>query len=368
MRIDVGNLNLFGVDLNKALRWWGRGLRESFPVGFETLFLRPSPKIKAIVEGDWLYFQRIDHLHAREAVRIALEDLSLTQDGGLRGDLLGAGPLKMDLVQLELVLPDARVLRKHLPLPQEVRDEVREVVGYQLGRLTPFPAEKLYFDARITERPGAEGMLDVELVAVPRAYADPFIEQVERLSGFRVSRLGVAGERPYNLFGSPRVSSRWWRRLSLNSWLLALSLLALLACAAVPLLKERQLVIERKQQIAALQGEVTGLMATNEMLEKDLASLNHILDQRSKLPQTSAIIAEMSKVVPDNIYMADLRIQGDTVTMTGYGSDVVNLIDLINASELFDGARFTSPVSRNARTGLDQFTVSARLTATGAGE
>ncbi|TRX74082.1 hypothetical protein FM069_15170 [Pseudomonas mangiferae] len=369
MRIDVGNLNLFGVDLNRAFRWWVQGIRESFPPGFETLFLRPSPKIKAVIDGDFLYFQRIDNLRSREAVRIALEDLALSPDGNLRGDLLSGSSLKLDLVQLELVLPDSRVLHKTLRLPQEVRNEVRDVVGYQLSRLTPFPAEKLYYDACAFGSVGSDGMLDVDLAAVPKAYADPLIEQVERLTGFRVSRLGVDGERPFNLFGRPRVPGRWWKRLSLNSWLLAALLISLLACIAAPLVKERQLVIERKQQIAALQGEVTGLMATSDMLEKNLASLNYLIEQRSKLPLTTAVVAEMSQVVPDNIYMADLRVQGDTVTMTGYGTDVVNLIDLINDSPLFDGARFTSPVSRNARTGLDQFTVSARLTpSTGASE
>ncbi|GEM_PF-1529775 len=365
MRIDVGNLNLFGVDLNKAFRWWAQGIRDSFPAGFETLFVRPSPKIKAVIDGDCLYVHRIDHHRSREAVRIALDDLAPSPDGSLRGDLLSGGSLKLDLVQLELVLPDSRVLHKSLRLPQEVRSDVRDVVGYQLSRLTPFPAEKLYYDACVVGTPGADGMLDVDLAAVPKAYADPLIEQVERLSGFRVSRLGVSGEQPFNLFGQPRVPGRWWRRLSLNSYLLVALMVALLACLVAPLLKERHLVIERKQQIAALQSEVTGLMATSDMLEKNLASLNYLIEQRSKLPLTTAVLSEMSRVVPDNVYMADLRVQGDTVTMTGYGTEVVNLIDLINASPLFDGARFTSPVSRNARTGLDQFTVSARLTPSG---
>ena len=47
--------------------------------------------------------------------------------------------------------------------------------------------------------------------------------------------------------------------------------------------------------------------------------------------------------------------------LTGQGADVVGLIDILNAAKFLDEAKFESTVSRNPRTGLDQFSVGAKL-------
>ncbi|MES2817369.1 MAG: PilN domain-containing protein [Pseudomonadota bacterium] len=363
MRFEVGNLKLFGLDLSQLLSWWVRGLSDSLPSGLPAAFLRPAPRVQAVIDGTFLRLYRFNGPVLREVARLDLDSLPLTLDAVLRADALGSKTNNPELIQLELCVPAAQVLRKELNLPREVRNELREVIGYQVGRLTPFSADKLYYDARICSQDKQDPQMLVELAAVPKAYADPWIEHVERLTGLRVSRLYVLDDPSMlNLFGRPRVSGQWWRRLNLNSVLLLCLVLALGTAILAPLYKQRALVIERKEQITNLQAEAAGLMATQEALEKNLAALNLMVESRAKRPQISMVLAEMSKVVPDSIYMGDLRILGDTLTMSGFGTDVVELIALINGSKWFADARFASPVSRNPSTGLDQFTVTARLT------
>ncbi|MET1079715.1 MAG: PilN domain-containing protein [Pseudomonas sp.] len=361
MRFDAGNLKLFGLDLGQLLRWWSRGLKESFPAGLTAAFFKPAPRVQAVVDASFLRLYRGGGT-MREVARLDVEVLALTGDAALRADVLGDQVAKAEWVQVELLIPAAQVLRKQVTLPREVRNELREVVGYQVGRLTPFSMDKLYYDARICSDDKSAGQMEVELAAVPKAYVDPWVQQVERLTGLKVSRLAVVDDASgLNLFGQPRVSGRWWRRLNLNSWLLLCVLLAFATAIVAPLYKQRLMVFERKQQIAVLQGEVAGLLTTQQQLDKSLAALTFVIDARGKTPAVSAVLAEMSKIVPTNIYMIDLRILGDTLTMSGYGTEVVELIQLINKSPLFEEARFTSPVSRNPRTGQDQFTVSTRL-------
>lgn len=363
MRFEVGNLKLFGLDLSQLLSWWVRGLREVLPSGLSAAFLRPAPRVQAVIDGTFLRLYRLHGPALREVARLDLDSLPLTQDAVLRADALGSKTSNPALIQVELCLPAAQVLRKELSLPWEVRNELREVIGYQVARLTPFTADKLYYDARICSQDRQEPQMRVELAAVPRAYADPWIEHVERLSGLRVSRLCVLDDpAQLNLFGRPRVSGQWWRRLNFNGVLLLCLALALATAVIAPLYKQRALVIERKAQIAGLQAEVAGLLATQESLDQNLAALNLMLESRGRLPEVSKVLDEMSRVVPDSIYMGDLRILGDTLTMSGFGRDVVELITQINRSRWFADARFASPVSRNASTGLDQFTITARLT------
>ena len=53
--------------------------------------------------------------------------------------------------------------------------------------------------------------------------------------------------------------------------------------------------------------------------------------------------------------------QGNNLVMNGSGTNVVDLIQKINASDRFADARFSAPISRNRQTGLDQFVVNVRV-------
>lgn len=359
MKFEVGSLTLFGIDIGRLGRWWWQGLSAGRAAEIVDYFLRPSPRILVFIEGSWLVIFRPERSGRVEVARLAM-DAQADDEMHIRASLLPPRA-SASLAQLELVLPADRVLRKQLVLPAEARGTLREVVGYQLPRLTPFSLDKLYYDVVADEK--AEGQLDVDILAVPCAYPDPLIERVEKATGLRVSRLGVEDVPGANLFGRQRVPGRWWRRLNLNSWLLILLLVAVVTAAIAPLLKERQLVIERKQEITALTANVRDLIARKENLEASLSGLNHIVAKRAGQPLPSEVLAELTRLVPDDIYITSLRIQGSNLTVNGFGKGVVDLISRLNESERFSDARFTAPVSRNAQTGLDQFAVSIQLVA-----
>lgn len=366
MKLEVGDLKLFGVDLNRLLRWWWQGLRAGRAGEVIDSFLKPSPRLQVTIEDGWLRFHRPDISTMPELARLAVDSHSAMRDNDLRAALLPSN-LREDLLQVELLLPEKQVLRRQLSLPMEVADNLQQVLGYQVSRLTPFSADKLYYDVAVIREGAADTPFEVELLAVPRAYVDPLVEQIEEASGLQVSRLAVEGNEGANLFGSPRVPTRWWRRLNRNSWLLIGVLLALLAATLAPVLKERQLVIERKHDITRLQADVEGLALTKETLEHDLSGLNQMVTRRVSQPSPTRIISEITQLMPDETYLTAFNIQKDTLTVNGVGKDAVDLIPLINSSALFESARFASPVSRSPQTGLDQFVITVHLAETAEG-
>lgn len=366
MKLEVGELKLFGVDLNRVLRWWWQGLRTGHAGELINSFLKPSPRLRVTADDTWLGFHQPDSDGAPELARLAIGSHAGARDNDLRAALLPAG-VREDLLQVELLLPAQHVLRRRLSLPAEVANNLQEVLGYQVSRLTPFPPDKLYYDVAVIGESTSGDQFEVELLAAPRAYVDPLLEQIESASGLRVSRLTVEGNEQANLFGAQRVPGRWWRRLNLNSWLLIGVLFALLLAAVAPVLKERQLVIERKQAIALLQAEVQGLAAVKETLEHDLDGLTQMVNRRVSLPSPDRVIAEVTRLLPDETYLTAFNIQKNVLTLNGIGKDAVDLIPALNASELFESARFASPVSRNAGTGLDQFVITSFLVTTAQG-
>jgi Tfp pilus assembly protein PilN len=91
-------------------------------------------------------------------------------------------------------------------------------------------------------------------------------------------------------------------------------------------------------------------------LDAELLPLNDFIKYRGQYAMPNQVISELSRVVSHNIYLTNLTMQDGTVTISGTGTSVIDLIEQINSSPFFSDAKFTSSLNRNARTEQDQFT------------
>src|SRR5690606_1146857 len=81
------------------------------------------------------------------------------------------------------LLSPAHGLRRRLSLPAAAADRLRDVVGFEIDRQTPFSAEAVVYDARVVGRREGDGQLDAELVVVPRQVLEPQLTALGPLAG-----------------------------------------------------------------------------------------------------------------------------------------------------------------------------------------
>ena len=365
MRFEVGNLQLFGLDIGSLAQRFKKGLQDIIPNGLVESFVRPAPAIDAVLDKDSVQFVRQYPAQNAEIVTLQHSELELATDGVLKADLISG--LKESQLQLSLVMPEEQVMRRRITLPRAARNNLRTVVSYQIGRLTPFSADKVFFD--VLEIPTAtpnNNTIEVEFIAVLKTEVQPWIEQIERLTGLVVSRLTVPqtddlpNRQSVNLFAQQRTRNAWWLRLNRNSMLLIALVAVLLITAVVPVIKLRTLVLERKHEIAVVDERATGLQEKRQILADDLAALNYVLEQRASNQQLSSVIEELTRIVPDEIFINSLSVQKQAVVISGVGTGVVDLIEVLNNSPLFEDAKFTASITRSNQ-GQDIFTASMQL-------
>lgn len=370
MRFEIGNLQLFGLDLSALFQRWRMGLQDMLPAGLAGAFVNPAPTVAAIVEQDSVRFVR-EHpaqgfVPAKGVAIVTLQqsEMKLATDGVLKADVIGSG--KEAQLQLNLVIPEKHVMRRRISLPKVARHNLRNMVSFQVGRLTPFSTDQVFFDVIELPATANDDVIEVELIAVLKSVAQPWIDEVERLTGLSVARLKVPNtEQQYvgdiNLFAQLRGPNAWWLRLNRNSMLLFVLAVLLCATALTPVIKLRAAVVERKQEIQVIDRRVADLQVKREVLEQDLASLNYVLEQRVTSGLPSRVIEELTRLIPDEIYINNLSVQKKTVVLSGIGTGVVDLIELLNSSPLFAEAKFTASITRGSA-GQDIFTASVQLT------
>ena len=260
-----------------------------------------------------------------------------------------------------LQLPADRALKRVVTLPMAATANLRQVLGYEMDRLTPFNASQLYYDALIVERHPEQRRIRVELSALPRPEVDAVLGNLAAL-GVAPDVVEVTGSRPgINLLPNEKRPRRgiWPRRL--RNALITVSLSLALAATVLPLWQYRTLVIGLQKQVDVLQRESGHVLNLREQLEKAVESSRFLLQKKQDSPPVIELLQELTVILPDNTWLERLQIRGDTLQLIGQSSSASALVSVIEESKWLSGAAFASPVTNDRRTGKERFVLGARV-------
>lgn len=101
---------------------------------------------------------------------------------------------------------------------------------------------------------------------------------------------------------------------------------------------------------AALRDEFAELRATS------LAAKSIYAQQASRI----TIISELSELLPKNVWLTRMDLQGDIGNIRGTATSAAAVVDLIETSELFTSPRFTAPISVTEQ-GLESFALEFKI-------
>ena len=349
--------------------WWGRSLAAWLPRAWRSTLgmdrgrlLLNAPVVDPALPPD-----------EAGTLQLRLQDSDGLRDVGripgllepdVEGDPLASvlAPALADLPRW-LLLPAAAVLRRRLVLPAAAAERLRDVVGFEIERQTPFAADAVAFDARILDRRESDGQLDVELVVVPRTTMDA---QLAALGPLAASLAGIdvaAGDAPLGVnllaMAQRRQQHDPWR---LWNWVLVA--VAVLALAAMLW----QMLDNRRSAAEALQKATDQRVATARTVSQqrqqliDLVEGRAFLDRaRSGRPTAVEILDELSRRLPDSTYLEKLSIENDHLLLIGLSSEAPALVSRLEGSRLWRAPAFTGALQPDPRTGRDRFTLTAEL-------
>ena len=345
--------------------WWGRSLGAWLPRAWRTALGLDRGRLLLGVDGDALQLRLQDGDGLRDIGRMPLP-AELEVEGN---DVLAA-VLSPSLAELPrwLLLPAAACLRRRLLLPAAAAERLRDVVGFEIDRQTPFAAEDAAYDARLVSRRDGDGQLDAELVVVPRAVLEAqraaLGAQARWLAGADVAGsdgqpLGVNLLPPAQRFAQ----SDPWR-----AWNLALAAVALLAIGAAlwQMLENRRAAADAFAVVAGRQVNAARAVAVQRQRLLDLVQGQAFLDKsRGGRATTVEVLDELSRRLPDDTYLEKFALEGDRLTLIGLSSQASALVGELEGSKLWRAPALTGALVPDPRTKRDRFTLVAELVDTG---
>ena len=76
-------------------------------------------------------------------------------------------------------------------------------------------------------------------------------------------------------------------------------------------------------------------------------SAEGLLHRKSKTPATVVLIDDLAKLLPDETFVTELRVEGEKFWITGTTDDAASLLVLMGHSKQFTGASFFAPTTRS---------------------
>lgn len=355
-------------------RWWGSELAACLPARLRERFARGGQRLTIEISDNSARFglEKGRERHPIGEISVSAGDLTGQRDAGLR-DAVARLVRQAEVRSAEVILrlPREKVLRRLVDLPAAAAENLREVLGFEMDRHTPFKAGEVYFDYRLERSDPERKRIKVDLVVVPRVVAD----QAVRLAsswGLNPDRLAAGEEaaedgRPFNLLppGTARSQTGIGRHLAWGLFVLA----CLLAAVALylPLERKREVLAATEAELARARAEAVKTDNLKSQIEEILERGSFVVERKREEPGATEVLDELTRLLPDHTWVLKFGLRGGRLTLSGYSAKPSSLIALLERSEMLTEVRFSSPVTMDQKIGLERFNLTATLGTRGSG-
>jgi general secretion pathway protein L len=351
--------------VGRFLRWWGRELLTLLPGSRAAGEGQAAEQLVFVIEGPMLVCRRHRGGEREELGRVVLGGEDRDQDDALGTALRMQRALKKAPV---LLLPPEWVAALPVTLPAAAKDNLRQVLTFEMDRQTPFAAADVYFDYRRTASSPLQGSIELELVTVPKRRLDELLQRLQAL-GVDIGSVDVRGPATaesgvglgYNLLPAELRPQKKPLLTPVNIILLTVAAALLLLVMVVPLVQLYRAKAELETQVANAREEAEKVAALRGQYEKQVASFQGLLERKEKLASNVQVLGEMATLLPDDTWLNSLEIKQGTIRIQGESDAASQLISLLEESPLFEQTSFTSPVTQNSRTNKERFAISSSI-------
>ena len=262
-------------------------------------------------------------------------------------------------------LPQDKILQKSIRLPLATEENLREVLGFEMDRHTPFKSGDVFYDHRLIARDDEAQQIVVELAVAPRALVDNAVRETREfdLNPLSVEIAGddATGGNVFNLLPLEQEDGKGRNggRLTLVLGLLALLLGAL--AVYIPMDRERREAEHLLDRVATARAEAELAARLRDEIEETIEAGGFLVDKKRQAPAVIELLAELTRLFPDDTWLLQFQLRDSNITVAGYSARASDLVGVIEQSPYFQEATFRSIVAQDANVGLERFQISANI-------
>ena len=346
-----------GPGAGGAWAWWSRSLLSWLPARWQALLGVSDARVLLQIVAGELQVSLLQSGEREVLERLPPSTTPAQLDAGL--------PVRLAGLPRFALLPAGSVLRKPVRLPAAAEPRMRDVLGYEIDRQTPFTAAQVHYDVRLLRRRD-DGQLDTELVVAPRALVENLLEPGEAWQG-QMDGMDVAdadgAPLGVNLLPPAQRRQRHDPMRRLNRLLLLGGLVMLMLAAWQLLDNRRAAAVRLSAQVEAAAIKARAVAAQRQQLQDLVDGQQFFSAQRSQRASATEVINELSRRLGDDTSLDKLSIESGRMQLIGMSGSASSLVSRLEGSRLWKTPSLTGVLQAANGAGRERFTLTAELQA-----
>ena len=278
--------------------------------------------------------------------------------------VLKAAHIRSDQPHL-VALPPRQVLRKEVTLPLAAEENLRTVLQYEIDHYTPFRADQVYIDYRLLHRDAALGKLTVLLGVVPRSVVDQAVQQLRQWNLKPIAAVTLddlsPNTVPLNFLPESLRPKRSLRLSKTNTILLGLVVALGVAAILLPVWIKREASIQLIPVVHQADQATQKVEQLRDRVQAEQQVYNLLSEKKRTQPSALLLLDELTRLLPQDTWVQQLNLNGNTLQIQGDTGSASKLIGLIENSRVLSGASFTAPLTKGAGENTEHFQLSAQV-------
>ena len=337
-------------------RSWAAKLAEAFGQPAEGAMAlvaawRPRRRMRLVEQGDDVFLLCHDGAASAAQARFRFGA------GGFVAEGRAASAVRWKGAEVELVLSERRFLFPRLQAPRKATAFLDAIVRSQIDRLTPWT--QAHAEAGFSAELSGEET-SVTVAAAAKTALAPYVEAARALGADVVvvfaSRSDGAPIRVCVRAVNREARVRRYRQAMFGA--LVVSIVFGLGAAAL----EIWLAGQRQAAEAEIAHRVAEMQANAGGAAQDPQTEAALRNKRD-VPADVVILEVLSRALPDDAYLTQLRISGTRLEIDGVSRSASSLVALIEQTAPFQRAQFSAPTTPAPADGAEQFHIAADIAA-----
>jgi general secretion pathway protein L len=363
------NLNsAIDLDFKKFFRWWKHELSFLIPERIKQLISDQHGTLIVRPEGNQFALSYWFDGHEEALIKLDRDESGMVKYKEiLESDERFA---KADLI---FQLTRKYGIQKELSLPAAAKENLYQVVTYELSRYSPFKAEQAYYAVKTLPVVNEPGQIRVLLILTARQVLETFYRDLNAFG--MVPKFVDYEDVPNDLRHSEEhynLLPEWLQQKAdktatlIHAFLAGLVVLLMLAALALPVWFESRSVNALQTKIDSIEKEAKNIKALQAEVDALVDETQQLIDKKTEKPPVVDVLDTLSKLIKDDTWLAYAQYASGQLQVQGESPAASSLISVLEASEFFANAKFVSPVTRDNVTKLERFQITVDITKAGA--
>ena len=352
------------IDLNikQFFRWWKRELDFLIPKKINQM-INDSQGVIVVIKNNE-YFELTYHSagHEEHLLSVTRADKSVDLKRLYEKDE------RLSKAKIVLRLTGQDAIQKELSLPAAAKENLTQVVAYELDRYTPFKPDQVYFSVKPTSGIDESGQITVMMILTTCELLDGLYEDVQSI-GLSPSYVDYQGspidlsdlDERYNLLPERLRQKKANLPRLVHGTLMGLTCLLMLFVFAMPVFFEYQAVNELSEKAADLEKDAKKVKAMQASIDAVIDETNQLIKEKSTSPDLVDMLNTLSSLLKDDTTLSYVQYSEGHLQIQGESPTASALLATLEASEIFVNARFASPVTQDRVSSMERFQITVDL-------